>query len=188
MPLPREHMKLIKDLFRIARIAKGKGISPGGLNAKMMLPRLIDLLRWYILHHEVLQYYYVFEFHCKNWTEQDQYQSWIEHAKVRDKVNENLVDNLTELDYRILAYDKFVANNYLASVNIPCAQNLALIKKHQILWVNGDITDLKKDTIMETLDGVVIKPVLGMGGKGVMCIDGGGSILDEQDRLLSTLS
>lgn len=158
----------MRKLYPIITIAMGKGVrkTPGCRN---YWQRLSDLLRWFLLYDEVLYYYYFFNFQNKSRAEQDEYLSWVEHDILMEKTNRLLVDADDPLDYRVLSFDKYVANNYLEKMNIPCVKNEALItKKLELIWPDSKIDTVKSLFEREDFEDIYIKPINKWGGKGII--------------------
>lgn len=167
-------MSIFRRIWRVYpvfRLAKGRGVdSVSSGKAKRFLFRLIDLLRWYVLNGEVLYYYYIFGFDNKSHAEQDEYMSWIELDKIREETNSLLVNSPHPIHYKILSFDKFVANNYLNYLGIPCARNLALICNGKVIRESGSSAELES-LLNSDLGVVFVKPVTGMGGGGIFKAD-----------------
>ncbi len=160
-----------RKLYPIWRIARGRGVERLQTGkSKPFSARLGDLLSWYLRYGEVLYYYYVFGFESKSRAEQDEYMSWIEADRIREGINAILVNSPHPIHYKILSFDKFVANNYLNYLGITCATNAALICNGQVVWEEG--RTVKLDTLFESDLGVMfVKPATGMGGGGIVKAD-----------------
>lgn len=158
----------LRSIYLIMRIASSKGtLQVIPIITRSFIRRFLDLLRWYLLNGEVLFYYHIFGFDSKSQREQDEYISRVKLDKLVQKTNKLMVQSREILDYRVLTYDKFVANNYLTSLNIPCAYNEALIMGNEIIWPAGQVEKL--GMLMSRDWGVIfIKPAHGMGGEGII--------------------
>ncbi len=157
--------KFIYSIVYIWRTARGKGINFGSRQGKpkAFLSRLMDLILWYMKNDEVLFWYYIYEFDIKTIREQKQYLSDKEYFKILRKQNRKLVDTDENLDYSIITYDKYVANNYLESVGVTAVHNEALIRDHKVYWSDGKLGNLES-LLLRGFSSIFIKPVLGLGG------------------------
>lgn len=162
---------MARKVFSIWKVAQGRGVErlQSG-KSKPFSARLYDMLRWYLLHREVLYYYYIFRFDNRSHAEQDEYLSWREHDSLIEQTEKLLVDAGHPLDYYTVTFDKFVANKYLESIKISCARNEALIKRDQIFLPDQGEENLEQWLAADT--GVYfIKPISSMGGKGIIRAD-----------------
>lgn len=163
-------MKITLAKFvNIWRTAKGKGIDFDSRpeKPKGFLFRLVDLILWYLRYGEVLYFYYIYGFDYKNREDRSEYISERYYLKLLEKKNLKLTESGKGLDYRVLTYDKYLANNYLESLGVPAVHNEALIRNNLVFWDNGEIGDLS--SIFErNLESIYIKPIYGSYGAGIM--------------------
>ncbi len=164
--------KIPFQLRNIWRIAKGKGIDFNSRphKSKSFFSRLADLITWYFIHGEVLYYYYIYEFDIKNRKEQNLYLPYNKYIALLEKQNLRLVNAREDLDYKILTFDKYVANNFLESIGVEVAHNEALINDHNVYWTDGQIGDLKS-LLSRGFSSVFIKPVFGWAGSGIIKLE-----------------
>lgn len=166
-------MKLLKEfskLYQILLIAIGKGIDTQGRGSKGFFKRLHDLFRWYLQNKELLYWYYILGFDTKKHAEQDEYLSWNEYDRMREKVNDTLVDTKFKVHYKVLSFDKFVSNIYLEKFKIPVVKNEALIQRNRIIWPDESYGSLD-ELFHRGFEVVFIKPVFGMSGVGIIRAD-----------------
>ncbi len=156
----------------IWRIAKGKGIDFDSLphKPKGFWSRFVDLLLWFFRYDEVQYYYYIMGFEAKSRKQQNDFISQKEYYKLLSKKNSMLVNAGESLNYRILTYDKYVANNYLQSIGVPVVRNEALIINNHVLWTEGG--EGRLDSLLSAgFESIYIKPVFGSFGLGVMRLE-----------------
>ncbi len=171
---------ILLSLLKIFKMAKGKGIS-FEKGDKGYLARLLDLLRWFIQHYEVQIYYYIFGFQRLPYDKQKEYMGQSEHVKLRQNINSILVNPDANVNYDIITFDKFTANIYLDNLGIPCIKNEALIYNELVHWVNGNQGPLS-ELFSSKLGTFFIKPVMGLGGRGIIKLDTANKIYELNDK------
>lgn len=176
----------ISNFRKILRVAKGKGVeSVEQRVAKKYICRLWDLFRWKLLHREVLTDYYKYGFETKSHSEQDEYLSPSEMDQYREKITRILGLSLSEYNfsYLVVTADKYLANNYLNYLGIPCAENLGLINNESVVWREGKVESL--ESLLVGRNGAVfVKHISSSCGKGIFKIDYSKQMMFSEDGLL----
>lgn len=183
------------QLMALFKIAAKPGVNTAAAPGKQKsFPRrLAELLYWYLRYGEVLNFYYILGFQSKSWREMSEYMSWRTFDKVREKTNRRLVKAEEMLDYRVLTFDKYLANNYLESISVPTAHNEGIIHDNTVFWTSGEQGSLES-ILARDLGILFFKPIFGMGGQGILRLttddgvfvqDGKTMPVSELEKLLS---
>lgn len=158
----RRIFKIYLHYRRMFKIFKGFNTpSYYGISSKSAFTKIIDYLYIFFILKIMPNNYHLFGFDFKN----------------RSKFKEYLGDTLEPVYYNqlrcklwshnILVHDKFVFKCLCQQNGLPVPNNFGLIKDNKI---NGNGTNLGELMASHGLNRVIVKPVLGGGGKGIHLI------------------
>ncbi len=158
----RRIYKLYLHYRRMFRMFKGFNTpSYYGIKSKSALARVIDYLYIFFILKIMPNNYHLFGFESKERSQFKDYLGDTLEPMYYNQLRTKLWSNSS------LVHDKYVFKCLCRQNGLPVPYNFGLIKNNKI---NGNGKDLREFMVSHGLNQVIVKPVLGGGGKGIHLI------------------